>query len=361
MKALRIHLKQNQASYKKPETIDNKMTYPLPPFSTVIGALHDACRFTEYKKMDISIQGKYGACQMRPYTDHCFLNSTQDDRGILVRLKKSEFLSKAFDKVAEAKKSQGSSFENEITIDVISREYLSEYQDLKINKKLLNDIKKNDIEIAKNAIDIEKKKIKEEQKKHEKKSDEYIKLKDSMRILDLKKKKIEKDYKDRVKNEWELPYSRFKTLTTSLKYYEVLTDVELLLHIRCDDENDLYEILESVYNIRSIGRSEDFVDIISADLVDLSKNFEADEICSAYSSYIDWESVDEELIFLAEKEGIETRGTTYYMNKNYEIVDKKRVFNKKKVVYTSDYFIGECSDNTFVDDYNGEKYIVNFN
>ena len=57
MKALRIHLKQTSANYRREETIENKMTYPLPPFSTVIGALHQAAHLKEYHDMEISIQG----------------------------------------------------------------------------------------------------------------------------------------------------------------------------------------------------------------------------------------------------------------------------------------------------------------
>lgn len=36
MKAIRLHIKQNSANYKKEETVQNRMTYPLPPYSTVI-------------------------------------------------------------------------------------------------------------------------------------------------------------------------------------------------------------------------------------------------------------------------------------------------------------------------------------
>ena len=36
MKAFRLIIKQTSANYRKPETIKNKMTYPLPPFSTVL-------------------------------------------------------------------------------------------------------------------------------------------------------------------------------------------------------------------------------------------------------------------------------------------------------------------------------------
>ena len=37
MKALRLILHQTSANYKREETVENKMTYPLPPVSTVIG------------------------------------------------------------------------------------------------------------------------------------------------------------------------------------------------------------------------------------------------------------------------------------------------------------------------------------
>ena len=51
MEALRIILRQTSANYRKEETVNNKMTYPLPPVSTVIGAIHKACNYTEYKEM----------------------------------------------------------------------------------------------------------------------------------------------------------------------------------------------------------------------------------------------------------------------------------------------------------------------
>ena len=63
------------------------MTYPLPPFSTVIGAIHNACNYKEYKPMDISVQGTYESMGLEPYTDYCFLNTVMDDRGILVKLR----------------------------------------------------------------------------------------------------------------------------------------------------------------------------------------------------------------------------------------------------------------------------------
>ena len=58
MKAIRIKLYQESASYRKPTSFKVKETYPLPPYSTVIGMVHSLCRYTEYKEMKISVQGK---------------------------------------------------------------------------------------------------------------------------------------------------------------------------------------------------------------------------------------------------------------------------------------------------------------
>ena len=58
-KAVRIIARQTLASYRKPSSFQIKETYPLPPYSTVIGMIHKACGFQEYIDMDISIQGTY--------------------------------------------------------------------------------------------------------------------------------------------------------------------------------------------------------------------------------------------------------------------------------------------------------------
>ena len=79
MKALRIVLHQDSANYKKEETLDNKMTYPLPPISTIIGALHSACNYKEYHPMDISIQGKFESMHKEPYTCLLYTSDAADD------------------------------------------------------------------------------------------------------------------------------------------------------------------------------------------------------------------------------------------------------------------------------------------
>lgn len=59
MKAIRLKIFQNLVNYKLPTSFQLKETYPLPPYSTVIGMVHNACEFTEYVPMRVSVQGKY--------------------------------------------------------------------------------------------------------------------------------------------------------------------------------------------------------------------------------------------------------------------------------------------------------------
>lgn len=59
MKAVRMKVYQNLANYRKPTSFQLKETYPLPPYSTVIGMIHNACEFKEYVPMQISVQGNY--------------------------------------------------------------------------------------------------------------------------------------------------------------------------------------------------------------------------------------------------------------------------------------------------------------
>ena len=59
MKAIKLKISQNLVSYKKAESVQIRETYPLPPYSTVIGMVHNACEFTEYVPMRVSVQGKY--------------------------------------------------------------------------------------------------------------------------------------------------------------------------------------------------------------------------------------------------------------------------------------------------------------
>lgn len=61
MKILKLKLFQETACYKKPFAFKVAETYPLPPYSTVIGMFHKIlqAKSGEYFPMNISIQGEY--------------------------------------------------------------------------------------------------------------------------------------------------------------------------------------------------------------------------------------------------------------------------------------------------------------
>ena len=42
-KAIRLQCFQNLANYRKPSSFIIKETFPLPPYSTVLGMIHAAC------------------------------------------------------------------------------------------------------------------------------------------------------------------------------------------------------------------------------------------------------------------------------------------------------------------------------
>ncbi|WP_455543231.1 CRISPR-associated protein Cas5 [Intestinibacter sp.] len=360
MQALRIVIKQSSANYRKEETITNKMTYPLPPLSTIIGAIHNACGYTEYRSMDISIQGKFNSMHKEPYTDYCFLNSVMDDRGILVKVCNENFLSAAFEKVASAKKSQGNSFRNGITIQVHNQELLNEYRRLKDLSDKIKEFKNTKLKHVYETIKKRKKSLSAKKSKFDKNSDEFKKVVAREKEVKALEKKIKEDVKQYEYENYTKPISKYKSLTTSLKYYEILNDIELILHIR-SDEKTLSEILENVYNIKSIGRSEDFIDVVEAKIVNLYEG-ECD-VVSPYSAYLNIDDVRNGYIFSDVKSGQQINGTKYYINKNYTYGgknNKQRIFEKVKVLYTSNYAIEETSDNIFVDNEDGKEYIVNF-
>ena len=61
MKILKLNLFQETACYKKPLALKVAETYPLPPYSTIIGMLHKILQAKpgEYFDMNISVQGEY--------------------------------------------------------------------------------------------------------------------------------------------------------------------------------------------------------------------------------------------------------------------------------------------------------------
>lgn len=58
LKAIRLKLFQQLPSYRKPASLLVKETYPLPPYSTVLGMIHAACAYTTTHDMLLSVQGE---------------------------------------------------------------------------------------------------------------------------------------------------------------------------------------------------------------------------------------------------------------------------------------------------------------
>lgn len=75
MKAIRLRLWQDLVNYKKPTSFQLKETYPLPPYSTVIGMVHSLCAYTEYRPMQVSVQGRYFSKVNDLYTRYEFKNA----------------------------------------------------------------------------------------------------------------------------------------------------------------------------------------------------------------------------------------------------------------------------------------------
>ena len=339
MEALRIILKQSSANYRKAGTVNNKMTYPLPIPSTVIGALHNICGYNEYHSMDISIQGKFSSLSRRVYTDYCFLNNVQDDRGILLKILNSNILSNTFIKVATAKKPTGNSFEKKITIQVHNEELLQEYSSLKQKSKEIEELKNSE---------------------YKKKLEEFKVLKKE--IADKKKKE---DFKKFEYENYTKPYSYFQSLVTSLKSYEVLNDIFLILHIK-SDEKTLKDIEDNIFNLQSLGRSEDFVEVIECKMVQLqefSKNIRAYN----FFMYLKNDDViDKKIIPLPVDENHHSGGTKYYLDKNYKVENNKRIFIKVPAIYANFVGASKSSENVKLDyleipnQEKKQKILVNF-
>jgi len=358
MKALRIVLTQSKAHYRKEESLQNKMTYPLPPFSTVIGALHYACGFREYKPMDLSIQGSYQSLSKQAYTDYSFLDSVMDDRGILVKMRNPQLLSSSFDKVATALKSQGNSFKNNVTINIHNQGLMEEYWRLKKLNDEIGQFKSSRLKRVNDLFKKRKKSLAKKKKALDKKSDEFVKIVE--REVEIKAK--EKEINDRVKafeNEaYKVPISFYQSLTTSLKYYEILHEVKLIIHVKAD-EDVLNCISENIYGLKSLGRSEDFVDVAQCEFVELGSDVN-DGIESSYSAYLNFNLVKDEQILLHERtSGISASGTKYWINKNYHRENGYREFEKVPVVFASNYRIDAESEGVLFDETG--NYIVDFN
>lgn len=75
MQAIKVKIKQQTATFRKPTARVYQETYPLPPFSTVVGFLHKIAGFTTYHDMKLSVQGSFQSKTIDLATQHFLTNS----------------------------------------------------------------------------------------------------------------------------------------------------------------------------------------------------------------------------------------------------------------------------------------------
>lgn len=339
MKVLRIVLKQSSANYRKAGTIDNKTTYPLPIPATIIGALHNICGYTDYHSMDISIQGNYESISKDMYKNITVLNSISD-RGTLVKMIAPNTISNAYIEVATATE-DNCNFITEKNIKVKNRELLEEFKNLKVLKEKLD--KEN--------------KIKTEEFKTRKKE---LSDKDELKKIRIEEKKYKEEFKKFEEENYSKPYSQFRTIVKKPMFYELLNGIFLILHIK-SDEQTLKDIENNIFNLQSLGRSEDFVEVVECKIVELQEFDREVKSAEGLSTYLNYNDFQEEKIFNLDIDGnIVKSGTKYYLDKSYQIVDGKREFKKVLALYSNYFSANTSSENVKLDEYNNIKLLVNF-
>ena len=135
--ALRIDITQSQAVYRVEETVESQMTYPLPPPSTLIGALHVACGYKTYHPMDVSIQGKFVSMQQEMFHAVVPHGTVKDDRGILYYTILPQCYNSGSIMVAQANTMSASfSMRKDVTIydEELFEQYLEEKRTKRLNK-----------------------------------------------------------------------------------------------------------------------------------------------------------------------------------------------------------------------------------
>lgn len=230
MKSIRLKLKQNLVNYKLPTSFQLRETYPLPPYSTVIGMVHNTCNYAEYKPMKISVQGKY----------HSKVND----------------LATRYE------------FKNGMTFDA---------------------------------------------SRHQIKVGEY-------------------------------------GISRGVSNVELLSDVELVIHIVPEDENlveEIFNAFKTPHEYISLGRREDLVVVDEVKIVEISEERIKDEnlrIDRDYRAYVPVEIIDKKKVFVeGSVDTIQYKGTMYNLTKDYVSVNYGsakspkffRKWNKIKVHYVS--------------------------
>ena len=73
--AIKMRIHQDLVNYKTPTSFQLRESFPLPPFSTVIGMVHNACGFDSYVPMAVSVQGTHRSRVNNYQTGYFFKNA----------------------------------------------------------------------------------------------------------------------------------------------------------------------------------------------------------------------------------------------------------------------------------------------
>lgn len=79
LKAIKLTIHQETANYRVPNSHLFRESYPLPPYSTVVGMIHYLCDFKSYHEMKLSIGGDYASTVSDMYTRYEFKNGYKFD------------------------------------------------------------------------------------------------------------------------------------------------------------------------------------------------------------------------------------------------------------------------------------------
>lgn len=116
-------------------------------------------------------------------------------------------------------------------------------------------------------------------------SREYESVKRQEKEVEEKIKETERKFSEYEKSTFLILYSRFRVVTASVKQYEILYDIDLIIHVTSDDRQTMEDIFQNGYHMTALGRSEDFIAIESVDRVTLSTEYEEELSCD-YSAYV---------------------------------------------------------------------------